>query len=51
LTPIAATGIPRVTETPEEAIARLQRDLGNATIAKLQQELSKVRVDTRLAPV
>jgi hypothetical protein len=32
-----------VIETPEETIARLQRELDNAKIAKLQQELNEVR--------
>jgi hypothetical protein len=32
-----------VTETPEETIARLQRELDNAKIAKRQQEISKVQ--------
>jgi hypothetical protein len=35
-----------VTETPEETIARLQRELDNAKIAKLQRELSAVRAPT-----
>jgi transposase InsO family protein len=35
-----------VTETPEQTIARLQRELDSAKIAKLQRELSEVRAPT-----
>lgn len=32
-----------MTETPEETIARLQRELDNAKIAKLQHEIAQAR--------